>query len=117
MRLLPHVVKPVANPEYHRHPVALHERLEEVHERGIGVLDRPLERVLLLLGGEVRGEEESRQVAVLVERIGELAELLAHLVEHLPLGGDLEQRAGVDLGDLLHQERSPTSYCSPGSAC
>ena len=37
--------------------------------------------VLLLLGGEVGREEEHLQLAVVVERVGELAELLAHLVE------------------------------------
>ena len=39
------------------------------------------EPVLLLLGREVRREEEDRQVAVAVQRVGELAELLAHVIE------------------------------------
>ena len=37
--------------------------------------------VLLLLGREVGREEEHLQLAVVVERVGELAELLAHVVE------------------------------------
>ena len=41
-------------------------------------------------------------VAVLVERLGELAQLVVDAVEHVVLLRDLEQRAGVDLGDLLH---------------
>ena len=61
-----------------------------------------LQPVLLLLGGEVGREEEHLQLAGLVERVGELAELLADLVELVLLLRDLEQRAGVDGGDLLH---------------
>ena len=61
--------------------------------------------LLLLLRGEVGREEEDLQVAVLVQRVGELAELLVHAVEVALLLGDLEQRARVDLGDLLHLAR------------
>ena len=32
----------------------------------------------------------------------ELRQLLVDRVEHVALGGDLEQRPGVDLGDLFH---------------
>ncbi len=52
---------------------------------------------------EVGREEEHGQLAVLVQRVGELAELLAQLVQPAALAGDLEQRAAVDLGELLHQ--------------
>ncbi len=61
------------------------------------------ERLLLLLGREVGREEEHRQLAVGVERVGELGELLAQLVELALLARDLEQRARVYLGQLLHQ--------------
>ena len=62
-----------------------------------------VERVLLLRRGEVGREEEHGQLAVGVQRVGELAELLAQLVELALLARDLEQRAGVYLGELLHQ--------------
>ena len=75
----------------------------------LGVLERALQAVLLLLGGEVGREEEDRQLAVLLERVGDLAELLADDVELVVLLGDLEQRARVDLGDLLHGSSAPPS--------
>ena len=69
----------------------------------VGAVEHAPERVLLLLRGEVGREEEHRQLAVGVQRVGELAELLAQLVELALLARDLEQRAGVYLGELLHQ--------------
>ena len=99
--LLPQLLEPGADPEDHRHPVALDQRLEEVHERRLGALDRAVQRVLLLIAGEVGGEEELRQVAALVQRVGELPELLVDRVEDVMVLRDLEQRARVDLGDLL----------------
>src|SRR3954469_23704175 len=64
--------------------------------------------------GEVGREEEDLQLAVRCERIGDLAQLLVHLVELARLLGDLEQRARVDLGDLLHRYSPPV--LSPASA-
>ena len=43
----------------------------------VGALDRPVQAVLLLLRREVRREEEHGQLAVLVQGVGELVELLA----------------------------------------
>jgi hypothetical protein len=81
--------------------VALDECLEEVHEARLRVLDPTPQTLLLLLGREIRREEEDRQVAVGVQRFGELAELLADLVEDAALLGDFEQRARIDPGDLF----------------
>ena len=59
---------------------------------------------LLLLGGrEVGREEEHGELAVRVQGVRKLAELLAHLVEAVRVASRLKQRAGVDLGELLHQ--------------
>ena len=90
------------DPEDRRHPVALDQRLEEVHERRVGALDsRP--RPSFFSSVEKYGEKKKTcQLAVLAQRVGELAELLADRVEQLALGGDLEQRPRVDLGDLFH---------------
>src|SRR5579875_815450 len=90
------------DPEDHGHPVALDERLQEVHDERIGSLHGPAQPVLLLLRGEVRRKEEHGQLAVLVQRVGELAELLPDRVELVLLRGDLEEGAGVYLGDLFH---------------
>ena len=81
---------------------------------GVGARRRPCSRpVLLLRRREVGREEEHLQLAVLVERVGELAELLADVVELVLLLRDLEQRARVDRGDLFHgASRAP----SPDSA-
>ena len=68
----------------------------------IGPLDHPAQAVLLLRGGEVGRHEEDLQLAIGGQRVDELGELLADRVEHTALGGDLEQRSGVDLGDLFH---------------
>src|SRR4029079_3155163 len=67
-----------------------------------------LEASLLLLRREVGREEKDRKLAVLLERVGELAELILDQVELVVLPGDLEQRPRVDLCDLLHyRSRSP----------
>ena len=50
--------------------------------------------------GEKKNVCSSRDV---VERVGERAELVAHGVELVLLLRDLEQRAGVDRGDLFHR--------------
>src|SRR5215218_1679792 len=85
-----------------RHPVTLEQRLEEVDDRRVCIGERLVQAVLLLLRREVWREEEHAQVGVLVQRIGELPELLAHEVELVVLLRDLEEGARVDLGDLLH---------------
>src|SRR4051794_17208632 len=100
--LLPQVVELAADAVDRRHAVLLDEQLEEVDDGLLGAVEQLVQPVLLLLGREVRREEEDRQVVVLVECVGELAHLLAHLVEVVLLLRDLEQRARVDLGDLLH---------------
>src|ERR1019366_2435789 len=72
--------------EDHRHAVVFDEQGEEVQQDLISSLEHAAEGLLLLGGGEVGREEEHCQLAMLVQRIGELG-----------------QRACVDLGDLLHQ--------------
>jgi len=49
------------------------------------------QRAPLLLGRELRREEERRQASLLVQGVGELPELLAQQVELALLEGDLEQ--------------------------
>jgi hypothetical protein len=83
--------------------VVLDQDLEEVDEDRVGVGDRAVQPVLLLDRREVGREEEHLQLAGLVERVGELAELVPDEIELVVLGRDLEQRAGVDRGDLLHR--------------
>ncbi len=92
-----------ANAEDHRHAVVFDQQLEEVQERLVGAVEQPPEAVLLLLRGEVGSEEEQRELAVLRQRVGELPELLAQDVELALLERDLEQRARVDAGELVHQ--------------
>src|SRR2546423_9363044 len=99
---LPELVELLPDPEQHGHPVPLGEELQEADEALVRALDDPADRVLLLLRGEVRREEEHLELPVPVERVRELAELVVDPVEDVVLLGDLEQRAGVDLGDLLH---------------
>ena len=95
----------MADAEDHWHPVVLDEQREEVEEDLVRSLEQRAQRLLLLRAREVGREEEHRELAVLVQRVGELAELLAQHVELALLEGDLEQRAGIDLGELLHQGR------------
>ena len=47
-------------------------------------------------------EEEDLHVAIAIEGVGELAQLIVDAVEHVVLEGGLEERARVDLCDLLH---------------
>ena len=84
----------------------LGEQLEEVDELGLGPGYRLVDSLSLLGRGEVRAEEEDLQVAVVGDRVGELAELIAHLVELVAVFGDLEQGVGIDPGDLLHYRPS-----------
>ena len=93
----------LAGAEDHGHAVVFDQQLQEVQEGLVGAFQDPRQRVLLLGGGEIGREEEHRQLAVLIERVGELAELLAQLIQLALVARDLEQRAGVYLGELLHQ--------------
>src|SRR4051794_28445536 len=100
--LLPQPVVGTADAEDHRHAVVLDQELEEVDEDVVGTADRLVQPFLLLLAGEVGREEEDLEVVGGPQRVGEVAELLLDLVELALLAGHLEQRPGVDLGDLLH---------------
>src|SRR5919202_7019148 len=100
--LLPHPVELAADAEQRRHAVILDQQREEVLHGLVGAVERRREAVLLLLGREVRREEERLQVAALAQGVGELADLVADDVELVLVLGDLEQRARVDLGDLFH---------------
>src|SRR5215204_3694743 len=105
--MLPQAVVPAPDPEDRRHAVVLEQQLQEVEEDRLGAVDRPVQPLLLLLRGEVRREEEHLQLPVAVERVCELAELLAHDVELVLLERGLEEGAGVDDGDLLHRASAP----------
>src|SRR3954454_19285256 len=105
------------DPEDRRHPVALRQQLEEAHEVVVRARDHLADAVLLLLRREVGREEEDLQVAVLVELLDELAELVVDLVEHVLLLGHVEQRARVDLGDLFHLSCRPRCRCPTPGDC
>src|SRR3954451_14727979 len=79
--LRPHLVVSPPDAVDRRHPVVVEQHAEEVLERPVGVLQGCVEPVPLLLRREVRREEEQRQVAGLLERLGEHLELLLDLVE------------------------------------
>src|SRR5215204_4898105 len=110
--LRPERVEAAAHAEDHRHAMALRQQLEEVHGPLVGVGHDAPDAVLLLLGREVRREQEHLEVPVLVQRVRELAQLIVHAVERIGLVGRLEQSARVDLGDLLHQLRPLPSLAS-----
>ena len=110
----PEAVELSPDAEHDRHAVPFGEHLEEADEPLVGPRDQPRYGVLLLLGAEVRREEEDLEVPVLVERVGELPELLVDLVLDVVLLRNLEERARVDLGDLLHYS-PPPFVCSPAS--
>src|SRR3954454_7330951 len=106
--LAPERVVRAADPVDDGHPVLLEQELEEVHDVLVGAVDGLVQAVDLLLRGEVGREEERRQVAVAFDRVGDLAELLAHDVDRVVLLGDLEVRASVDLGEVLHLGALPS---------
>src|SRR3954447_10539548 len=112
--VLPQRVVDAPDAQQRRHAVLLDQQLEEVEQDRLGARHGLVEPLGLLLGGEVGREEEDLQVAIVGEHGGDLAQLLAHLVELARLLGDLEQRTRVDLGDLLHRY-SPLDL-SPASA-
>ncbi len=51
---------------------------------------------------KVRREEEGLEIVVGVQGVDKLAELVSNHVELAALGGDLEERPCVDLGDFFH---------------
>src|SRR3954447_25934015 len=105
--LVPERVELPPDAQQRRHPVVLDQQLEEVLHDRLGVRDRLVQPVLLLVRREVRREEEHLQVAVAVEGVGELADLLVDLVELVRVLRGLEERAGVDGGELLHRLLPP----------
>src|SRR3954447_8305529 len=110
----PERVEVAPDPEEHGHPVLLQQELQEIHQLGLRPGNR-LPQALLLLGGrEIGAEEEQLHVVVLLERIGELAELLPDGVE-LPLVlRRPEEGVRVYAGDLLHISASPPQLCFRG---
>src|SRR5262245_44506281 len=101
--LLPQPLVLVADPEENRHPVVFDQQGEEVQQDLIGVYQQRVQRTLLLFGAEVGREEEHPQLAVALQGVRELAQLLAQLVQLSVCAGHLEQRAAIYPGQLLHQ--------------
>src|SRR5207248_646323 len=116
--LRPQAVELPPDAEHDRHAVAFGEQFEEAHEPLLRPRDQLRYGLLLLLGAEVRREEEDLEVPVLVELVRELVELLVDPVEHVVLPRHLEERARIDVRDLLHQPADPTllRLPSPSSA-
>ena len=98
----PELVEALADAEQGRHPVLLGEQLEEVDQLGVAAADRLPDALPLLHRGEVGTEEEDLQIAIGRDRVGDLAELIADLVQRVMLLGDVEQRLAVDTCDLFH---------------
>ena len=97
------------------------QQAQEVDDALVGAIQHAPQPVLLLRGREVGGEEEHRKFAVLGQRVGHLIELFAQQVELLLIAGGLEQRARIDLGELLHQllaapEDRPEKSSSPSAS-
>ena len=70
-----------------RQAVVLQQHVEDVRDRRVGVDDRAAQPLALLLRGEVRREQEQPHLAVLPDRVVDLAELLADDVELVPAPG------------------------------
>src|SRR5215211_2403037 len=87
-----------------RHAVALREQLEKADHVLVGPLDHARDAVLLLLRGEVGREEEQPQLTVLLERVGELPELVVDAVHDVVLLRHLEQGALVLLVERLARD-------------
>ena len=85
----------------------LGHELEEVDELGLGADERLRDALPLLRRGEVGAEEEDLELAVLVDRVDHLAELLADLVELPVLLRDPEQGVRVDGSDVVEQALLP----------
>ena len=120
--LLPQPLELLADAEDHRHAVLLDQQLEEVDEQGVGSGEQRAERLPLLLRGEVGREEEDRRAR------GSASSASANWPScscsssmRAGVARDLEQRASVYAGELLHQfcelpEEMPEKSSSP-SAC
>src|SRR5258708_3375946 len=100
--LLPQLLEMATDAEDLRGPVLLDQQLEEVEELGVGARNRAPQPVYLLRRGEVRTEEEDPQLAVRVEGVGELGELVANRIELPLLLRYLEQRLRVYVSRVLH---------------
>jgi hypothetical protein len=83
----------------------LGEQPDEVHEELVGLAENRLERVALRAGIDLRVTEESLELRRLLDRRGEVAELLPDLREPLLLSGRFEQRLSVDA--VSDGQRSP----------
>src|SRR6516165_4435681 len=101
--LLPQPPVLVTDAEENRHPMVFDQQGEEVQQDLVGVHQQRGQRALLLFDAEVGREEEHRQLAVARQCVRELAELLADLVQLPVLAGDVEERAAIYPGELLHQ--------------
>ena len=100
--------KRVADPEDDRHPVLLGEQLEEVDELGLRPGDGAGDPVALLGRREVGAEEEHLQVMALGRSRPRPGPAARGSRRACPCSlATLEQRVGVDAGDLLHSRRSP----------
>jgi hypothetical protein len=82
----------------------------------VAALEDLADALLLLRRREVRREEVDLQLAVAVELVRELVELLLEDVELVVVLADLEQRTGVDRGDLLHLRTAPVAAAASGRA-
>src|SRR3954468_7654124 len=118
--LLPAFLELAADPEQGRHAVLLDQQVEEVLKRRVGAVEHLVQALFLLHRREVGREQEHLQVAVVVERVGDLSELVPDGIELVLLLGHLEQRPRVDLGNLLHLVVPPASplcdWQDPGAA-
>jgi hypothetical protein len=103
--VLPALVELAPDAVDQRHAVLLDQEVEEVGQQRVGAAEHARQPVLLLVRREVGREEEHLKVAVGVERVRELGELLVEYVEALVADAHLEQRLRVDGRDLFHRRR------------
>jgi len=83
--------------------VLVHQQLEEVDQLGLGARDRPLDPLALLRRGEVGAEKEDLQLAIAIDGVGELGELLVQRVQVAFLATHLEEGLGVYAGYVGHR--------------
>jgi hypothetical protein len=100
---LPQLLELAPDAEDLRHPVLLDQQLQEVDELGIGAADGALQPVALLGRGEIGAEEEDPKLAIGVQGVGELDQLVADRVELALIPGDLEERLGVYASGVRHR--------------
>ena len=99
--------------------MVLDQQLEEVQERLVGAVAACRSSASCFSAVEKYGEKKNTASSRLASSASaNCAELLAQLVELALLARDLEQRAGVDLGELLHQllRRSRTEIAEKSSS-